>query len=274
MMKCSQCGTDLADNAAFCPSCGTPVQQQPQQGFEQMQWGQQEQSAYSQPQQAYGQPQQGYGQPQQGYGQPQQGYGQPQQGYGQPQQAYGQDPYAQYPQQGYPQYQPEKKKSKGGLIAGIIAVVAVIAAAIILLGSGVLGGGYKKPIKTMMDGMIEGDSKKMLSAFPKEMTDYYKSLFKAMGYSDKEFYSELDEEFDDDEYRNLKYTIGKATKLDKDDIEDYEEYFQETYDEDVKVTGGYSVEVTVKIDGEKDTEEIEVYKVNGEWTMSVDLFFF
>ncbi len=48
-MYCRYCGSALPDGAAFCPSCGQPVQQ-----------------AQAQPQQPQ-QPQQGYQQPQQGY---------------------------------------------------------------------------------------------------------------------------------------------------------------------------------------------------------------
>ena len=114
---CSNCGTALQPGQAFCPNCGTaqnaqpqqpPVEQQPvQSAFEQ----QPQQPAYGQPQQpAYGQPQQpAYGQPQQPYGQ--QPYGQP----------YGQ-PYA----QPYEQQPAKPKKSKKGLIIGIIAAVLVI----------------------------------------------------------------------------------------------------------------------------------------------------
>ena len=140
---CPNCGNPVADGQAFCANCGAaqnmqttipeqppvqPAYEQPpvQNTYEQPQQPQQPQQPYGQPQQPYGQPQQPYGQPQQPYGQPQQPYGQPQQPYGQP---YGQ-PYA-------PAQQP-KKKSKKGLIIGIIAAVLVI---ILVASCGGGGGG-------------------------------------------------------------------------------------------------------------------------------------
>lgn len=89
-----------------------------------------------QPGQPYGQP--GYGQP--GYGQPAQpGYGQPAQpGYGQP--GYGQPAAPQYgapapygaPGQYGPGYGAPAKKSKAGLIAGLVGLLVLIVGAVLL----------------------------------------------------------------------------------------------------------------------------------------------
>ncbi len=82
-MNCPNCGSEIPEGAAFCTTCGSPVQQAaPQQPYQQAAPQQPYQQAA--PQQPY---QQGYQQPyQQGYQQPyQQGYQQPyQQGYQQP----------------------------------------------------------------------------------------------------------------------------------------------------------------------------------------------
>ena len=98
-----------------------------------------------QPGQPYGQPAQpGYGQP--GYGQPAQpAYGQPapqygQPGYGQPAQpAYGQPAYGQpaAPQYGAPGqygggYGQPAKKSKAGLIAGLVVLLVLVVGAVLL----------------------------------------------------------------------------------------------------------------------------------------------
>ena len=119
-MVCNNCGTELAEGAQFCATCGTPVVA-PAPQPEQAAAPQPEQAAAPQPEQAayqpYGQaPQQPYGQ--QPYGQaPQQPYGQ--QPYGQaPQQPYGQPPYGQAPQQPYGQPPYGQQPPAGGYLAG------------------------------------------------------------------------------------------------------------------------------------------------------------
>jgi hypothetical protein len=111
------------------------------------------------PGQPYGQPAQpGYGgQPAQpAYGQPGQQYGQP--AYGQPAQpAYGQPAAPQYGgqygapgQYGQPSYGQPPKKSKAGLIAGLVALLVLVAVAVVLIV--VLGG------STVLDqGAVERD---------------------------------------------------------------------------------------------------------------------
>lgn len=68
MAFCQNCGSQIAQGAAFCPGCGAPVQAAPRQQYQQMPQQQYQQmpqqQAYQQPppQQAYGQPPQGNGQ--------------------------------------------------------------------------------------------------------------------------------------------------------------------------------------------------------------------
>ncbi|MBE5890055.1 MAG: zinc-ribbon domain-containing protein [Lachnospiraceae bacterium] len=86
MKTCSNCGAQMDDYAAACPSCGTAAGNAPQQSYQQPNYQQQgyQQQGYQQPNyQQQGYQQQGYqqqGYQQQGY--QQQGY--QQQGYQQP----------------------------------------------------------------------------------------------------------------------------------------------------------------------------------------------
>ncbi len=66
---CMNCGTQLADDVAFCHVCGAVVDAQAQP--------QAQADTQAAPQQAYAEPQPTYAQPQQPYVQPQQPYGQP-----------------------------------------------------------------------------------------------------------------------------------------------------------------------------------------------------
>ena len=100
-MFCGKCGSQISDEAKFCPACGAPCGQQPQvqqQGIIPLQPQQSQQQGYIPPQQ----------QQQQGYIPPQQ---QQQQSYIPPQQQYG--------------GQPPKTGGKGPIIAIIVAVVVI-----------------------------------------------------------------------------------------------------------------------------------------------------
>ncbi|MDD3692455.1 MAG: NINE protein [Oscillospiraceae bacterium] len=123
--KCQSCGADIANEASFCPFCGSAAAQpeyQQNQDNGQQQSAEQNQNAYQQPyegqQSPYGQQQPPYGQQQPPYGQPP--YGQQQPPYGQQaqyQQPYGQPPYG---QPGGPVYGGYNQKSK--LAAGLLGI--------------------------------------------------------------------------------------------------------------------------------------------------------
>ncbi len=99
---CMNCGTQLADDVAFCHVCGAVADAQA--------------APQAEPQQTYAQPQQTYAQSQQTYTQPQQTYTQPQQTYTQPQQTYTQ-PYA----QPAPAPVPAKGFAIAGMVCGIVS---------------------------------------------------------------------------------------------------------------------------------------------------------
>ena len=125
-MICKNCGTNVAEGAAFCPNCGTSLKEQsapaaPQQSAQQPSYNAPQNGYYQQPQQpGSGAPQNGYyQQPQQpGYGAPQNGfYQQPQQpGYGAPQNGY-------YQQPGYGMQQPAKSPNLNGQDKTTMALV-------------------------------------------------------------------------------------------------------------------------------------------------------
>ena len=155
---CSSCGSPLPDVGKFCPKCGQPIdaepvpqpeayQQQPEQYQNQYTYqpeapqdpgSQQPQNSYWQPQdQGWQQPQnQGWQQPQNSYWQqPQeQGWQQPQeQGWQQPQEQGWQQPQEQGWQQSAAaggMAPAPKKKSKAGLIVGLVFLLLAALAAV------------------------------------------------------------------------------------------------------------------------------------------------
>ena len=172
-MFCTQCGSQIEDNAKFCSKCGArvggaPVQPQPQQTSAQQPVQQQTQGyvhTQPQPQQVvYVQPQvQPQQQPQQPYVQPPvqpQPQGQPQQTYAQPQpqpqpqpQAVVQ-PQVQTDAKGTAATPAPKKKKKSpvaGIIIGVIAAAVVFAVLIVVV---VKSGILKSPKKAFAENTV------------------------------------------------------------------------------------------------------------------------
>ncbi len=123
------------------------------------------------------------------------------------------------------------KKGKAGLIIALVAIVAIIAVVVVLCVT-LLGGGYKKVLKenvklineheesdepfaklSDVDGIVYELYDKMNSIMEMEDTDsaYEKSI------------EILEDEFGDD-YK-VTYKIVEKEKVDKDDLEDYEDGF-------------------------------------------------
>lgn len=159
-MFCQNCGTKLADDAAFCANCGTPTgHQQPAQPAPQ----QPVQPASQPTQQCNPQPTQ---QPVQPAPQPTQ---QPQQPYApqQPVQQYAPQQYAQpaYQQPAYAQpvyAQQPAKRGHGKLIAALVGVVVVVAAVVVacilIFGGGSGGDGVLDEMVSALQKTIQSES--------------------------------------------------------------------------------------------------------------------
>jgi len=161
------------------------------------------------------------------------------------------------------QYNPSApaQKSTSGII-GMVAV-GIIAIIVIALIASIFGGGYKKPIKNLFEGIEKSDWKKFSSAFPEER---FKKMEKA---SDGDDYIEgITEMLEDDYGKNIKisFKIKDKEKLDKDDIEDLEDDYEDTYEEKIKIKK-LEVESTVKGKDDKDTDtaDMVVGKIGLKW---------
>ncbi len=238
-MFCKNCGAQNPDGAPYCANCGVALPQPAPN--------------------PYGTPMQQPGQ--NPYGAPAQNpYTNPNPGYAQP--AYGAPGSYAAPMKP----QPDKKKLM--IIGGIVAAVVIAVIAFFMIG----GGSPEEPVKALFDGVIDGNTDKVMSAFPKEMVD----AIEDEGYDD-----ELKEELKSSKQIlkesgiKVSYEIKDKDKIDKNDVKDMEEEYRDMMDSelgiesDAEFTEGYTidVELTAKMAGEEETEDIsiDVYKVDGKW---------
>lgn len=157
---------------------------------------------------------------------------------------------------------------------GFAAIGVVVIVVICVILSLVLGGGYKSAVKDYMSFAESGDFDDYVDATPKII---YEAQLE--GYYDGDE-DEMEEAMENslssflDEIRSIDYDILDTEKYDSDQLEDLEEDIQDEYedyiDDDIKVSKAYEVKVktTTKIKGE-DAQKERIYlivaKVNGDW---------
>lgn len=152
--------------------------------------------------------------------------------------------------------------NKKNLFIAIGAIAAVVIILIAILAS-VLGGGYEAPIKNMFKGMQKADLKTYLKAYPEFMG--------ISDYVDQDDMDEMLESLEKEYGKNIKisYKVLDKEKIEKDNLEKVQKKIENYYDEKVKVTAGYKVEVKSTIkgkdDSETDTSTMKVYKIDGKW---------
>lgn len=164
---------------------------------------------------------------------------------------------------------PNRDKYIGFAAIGIVAIVVICVVLSLLL-----GGGYKSAIKDYMKFYESGDFDDYVDATPDII---YEAQLE--GYCDGDE-DELEELMEDslsslfDEIKSIDYDILNTEKFNSDQLEGLEEDLQDEYedyvDDDIKVSKAYEVKVktTTKIKGE-DAQKERVYlivaKVNGDW---------
>lgn len=156
-------------------------------------------------------------------------------------------------------------KSKSTMI-GVISVAVIAILVIVLLVNIFGGGGYKKAISTMVDGMEKADWDKYSSVLLKEERKTMESWTDGDDIMDM-----MMESFEDDYGKNIKisYKIKDKEKLDKDDIEDLEDEYDDTYGKKIDIEKAYTLEVEMTIKGkddkDTDTDDMTVVEVDSDW---------
>lgn len=164
---------------------------------------------------------------------------------------------------------PLKKKINPILIA--IPVVALIAIIVIIVAN---SSSYKTPIKNYAKGAEKGDYKLMMKAYPKEIRDE-----ELKDVTDEELEKQgkyLVEQYKETYGDNYKFKLEFKDKeeVDKDKLDEFNEYFKEEYNANRKVTKIYrlTVKLTVKGSKKNDDEESVFYvgKIDDKWYLLDD----
>ena len=237
---CKTCGTENLDNAIYCGECGSPFDEQVQEPVAQQPAPAQDAPVYE-------------------------------------------DPTAEAPAQDAPaqavaaQKEPNKvlakidellakvklDRTKALIILG--AFVATIALIIILVS--LIFPSPKAVAKKLMNGIARGDAKAVVNCMP----DY---IWDGDPDEKKDAIDSLDDVLDEIDFDKFTYEIRRVSKLDKDEIDDLEDELddmEDIYDElnADKATAfrEVKIKVTVKIDGEKETNTLKLIlmKYKGQW---------
>ena len=157
-----------------------------------------------------------------------------------------------------------------GILAGIIIMVLILSA--------LFGGGYKSAISNYFEGFEDADAEKFMKSMPKCQVEYlekslkdydkYDSFKEYFQYIIEEALDEAEDKYGDD--ISISYEINNKKDLSDKELRDIRKRLKSNYqDNDVDVTKGYEVEITVKIKGDDDSEKedstLKVAKVDGDW---------
>ena len=128
---------------------------------------------------------------------------------------------------------------------------------------------YLEPVKKCLEALVDGNMMKIIDAMPEKYADAFFAGLKAMGKSQEEieaaFSTEPEEGAD-----KISFRYGEATPKSADEIAQYSAMLNDIAPMDV--TEGYSVMVYAsKPDGEESGKSFDVYKVDGEWTISIQV---
>lgn len=161
-------------------------------------------------------------------------------------------------------------------LIGIVAVAAVVLVVIIIIASLLGGGGSQGVAEKYVNAMYKGDGKTVVNLMPKEFIEEMcdkRDIDKGEMIEDMNDTLELMIDALDDEYD--KWSVSaKATKakdLSDKKIEELEDRYENSLDVDMDIQAAQEVtlEITVKADGDKETEKVKltVIKVGGKWYM-------
>ena len=165
-----------------------------------------------------------------------------------------------------------KDKAAIGITAGVVAALILIVVLVICLS----GSGPEKALDRYMDVFYYGKSSRIEKLAPKEYWDYLEEN-EDMDIEDAEdqvktFYKTiirgLEDEFGDD--IKISYKVTEIDDVKKSTLDKMKDKIKSTYDipkKDVTDAVEMEVEMTIKGDDDKDSDDITLYavKIDGDW---------
>lgn len=143
---------------------------------------------------------------------------------------------------------PEGGAKKALIIICVMLVLAIIVALALFIYSGV--NAYKKPIKDMVKGANKGDTQRIISAmYTDDEVSELKVRAKDKGLDWDSYISDNDKTIDtirkSKNIRGMKVDVVAKEKLDGSNLEKVEEYYKNSFGEEVKKA--YRVEVNLRV---------------------------
>ena len=185
--------------------------------------------------------------------------------------------YPDYSNPAYPNYAggpvaaPVQKKSSVAKYAVIGVVAVVVTILVATLCSALFGSGKEAALKAFCKAIEKGDGEAVIEAmYPDDATGV--SSVKSYASS---FIDELIDEYGDD--LDVSYEVRKDAELDRDALEDFGDYLENTYNLDAdELSKAYLMEVKLTISGEdgKDSDKswLVSYKYDGNWYIDPDAY--
>lgn len=179
------------------------------------------------------------------------------------------DNYSYQSESSAPVVTPKKNIGKLKILIPVVAVLAVVFLLFSLLGG---SGGYEKPVDNFIQGALDKNAKKLVSAIPQ-------AYIKNSGMSKKELISKIQESLDEagDVYSlfgedvDISYKIIDAEDIVGEDLQDIKDDCKES---GVKVSAAKDVDVkaTAKMESGTDSETttIQVIKVGRKWYINIE----
>ena len=161
----------------------------------------------------------------------------------------------------------------GGAAAAV--VIVIIVALVMLLG----GRSEKNVVKGLINGITKGNAKSIVSLIPDKVID---EVCDEQDMTKKELTNELDDMLDDmleminDEYDkwSITYKILDTDDYSKKELRNLSETYEDEFDIKVKDAKELTVKLTVKADGDTDSNTIKVpvIKVGKSWYLDFSNF--
>lgn len=155
-------------------------------------------------------------------------------------------------------------------IAVVAAIAAIIVVAVVLIAVLAGGGGSPKGVAVdMVEAVFDADIDKIVNMIPDKLI---KGYAKEEGISSREaredFTYMLKRELNDDYLGMFEFTVkaGDVEKYDRDELSDIKDMYSD-FGVKVKDARTVEVEITVKLLGQKESEDIDVpvVKIGGDW---------